>query len=948
MITPTTSPQYALLRSDNQSARLALAIFRPNIIAQTTLTNAVQTNWPLSITVAGGTLTGVRRGTLIYVGTSAGASDVGRLVARGPASGLTIPIYPVTGITWYNGLHITITDEIELQGSRINTGSTSIVLDNGTMWTSNYRNMSPIPIMGGDVVVRVGEQFSKKSDAYHPLGAAISAYSWTSAGATITGGTTNNPTISFATRGNYRLSLAVTAGGMTSTGFRRVLAWDDESADIYPARLVGSVSASLYEGGHACRVKIAGSGVLFGGERVALFALAEYYGGAAAHMGQAKGSEKIILSGWVDNLVNYKDEFETWTEFELVGWQRKLQTRNAQYIVERVTGPESNYLQLKNPTLRSVLWHVCMVESNAGEVMDAWADNGLVMPTIEHSRAQLFAQLQDVSAIAAGTAGVDRWGRLFLSRDADLKNLASPIISIEAQDVSASYSETRENGIERAVTISAQSVSAFSAASNVYAISPGNSHNAADIVNIDGLAVSSQGELNTIAGRYYGRYNRPTTIMLTMQQNNRLVDLFPSQVVQWKNHNYVPNSLEWIYNNETGGVKLKMTALEINQSGLAETMIVPVTNDDNFSVSEINLPAIPEIPMPKVDINIPEFPMPPDPTKEIDQFAGSIFLLTSGGLYYALDLDNPIAPTYQLAGGPAGYSNMTHIALSNDTVYIAGQHHILAAKRDAMILDYKMTPGILLSKYGDSPLAPGYPLITIGSFGVNRASGDAVALIGRRFFGARGDIWINFEPFGELAQPSIEYFGIRGDFVENIGYVTSYFRNDSGMVISLGTGYAEVITKNTGFLGPTFLQKGLNGLTYYKDAYSRIYTSENCLDFTALNIFSSVPLGIAPGVIVYIQAQSRSLNKSTDGGNTSTPVATPTGFLPYNVFCADENNWIVSGILSTFGVTFIAVYKTDDGGVTWWPFYGALAEQTVNQTPIDMLVAPSPTPESET
>ena len=101
-----TTDELNLLRADGQWTKLYLAVLNPNTVYTArlaSLPSSFDNVHTISVTTESGTLSDVKPGMTAYVGTTAGAHDLGMVRIRKA---------PITG-TWYIGL----TSEITWQGS---------------------------------------------------------------------------------------------------------------------------------------------------------------------------------------------------------------------------------------------------------------------------------------------------------------------------------------------------------------------------------------------------------------------------------------------------------------------------------------------------------------------------------------------------------------------------------------------------------------------------------------------------------------------------------------------------------------------------------------------------------------------------------------------------------------------------------------------------------------
>src|SRR5262245_8463323 len=115
-----TSEELALLRLDIQWSRLYLAILKPNTIYTATLASVPISNdrvYQIGFTGGSGTLSDVKPNMTLYVGTSAGAYDLGECrIRKAPISG-TFYIGLTSEIDWAHGgtIHLTVVDDFDLR-----------------------------------------------------------------------------------------------------------------------------------------------------------------------------------------------------------------------------------------------------------------------------------------------------------------------------------------------------------------------------------------------------------------------------------------------------------------------------------------------------------------------------------------------------------------------------------------------------------------------------------------------------------------------------------------------------------------------------------------------------------------------------------------------------------------------------------------------------------------
>src|SRR5689334_23208684 len=129
-----TVDELALLRSDMQGTKLYLAIFKPNIIYTAQLGTPPISNdlvYQIAFTSGSGTLGDVKANTTLYVGTSAGAYDLGMCrIRKAPISG-TFYIGLTSGVRWDTAgtIYLTVVDDFDLHAKHAIDSDGTLLMD---------------------------------------------------------------------------------------------------------------------------------------------------------------------------------------------------------------------------------------------------------------------------------------------------------------------------------------------------------------------------------------------------------------------------------------------------------------------------------------------------------------------------------------------------------------------------------------------------------------------------------------------------------------------------------------------------------------------------------------------------------------------------------------------------------------------------------------------------
>lgn len=260
MITPRpySDEQLARLRSDGQRTRLYLAIADPAPVYSCQVNQSFTSHDMVAqfdFDNAAGDLADVLPGMTVWVGSTAGASDIGICRVRKSWDGARAYIGETSEVAWQNDLHITVVDEFRPWPRHLRIVNNAPLLDYDIAYSDQHRYFDPVPIMGPHAVVwlvnGVGAAQFDASQSW-VFDSAIGSINWLvtpSAGTSIRGAGTSTPTILITQPGIYRVRCLVTAvTGKSFAGYRYIFAYDDE----HPAQSVfslGNCAGDIDDGG---------------------------------------------------------------------------------------------------------------------------------------------------------------------------------------------------------------------------------------------------------------------------------------------------------------------------------------------------------------------------------------------------------------------------------------------------------------------------------------------------------------------------------------------------------------------------------------------------------------------------------------------------------------------------------------------------------------------------
>lgn len=674
-----TSPELALLRSDNQSTRLYLTVHNPTTIYTARLAAVpASTDKVASITynTGSGTLANVLSDMTLLVGSTAGAYDLGiaRIRKDGTTLAGTFYIGEESEINWTSGAYLTVVDEFALwpRHVRIDTDGVTPLMDYDIAYTNQHTSAGaiPTPVMGPHLVAWLrGSSVVVNPDASNSwvYDGTIASYLWVAPGASGTGGmTTATPTLEYNVTGVYRVSLTVTGdNGVSFTGYRYVFVVT-ESAGVTTQFTLDAISGDYAQGGWSFRVTLydEATRALIRDRALVILHSVDYYGNTRQSLGYVAGSENVIAVGRIagESIVWGTEDKYGSVSFDVEGpqyWFGKMTAfpSGVKDVADSVT--PNKWTKFKGLTLYKAWYHFMRWRSTATRCMDVYENTEhrrhkrLEAPGGENIWAQLI-EIGKRSMLADPCC--DRYGRIWLQVNQQFvaNRSAMPVVqAITSQDWSDEIRFDR-------VTVNPVSLIDLSGTvwdgitvTPIFSLAPGHVFNEEGAVEVvDRLALdntSPQASTNTLAGLYSAwRNNMYPRVDVRLASNHRLFDIVPYQRLTLaiaatdtprgiaESLTLIPRSITYEYDN-TLGVMLTSGTFEAEV-----TADLAVTGDT---------PPTPP-PPPPGPVTPPPQPPPIDPGPGVD--AKEVWMATPDTLIWSGDYFNGGQPTWNLSALPSG------------------------------------------------------------------------------------------------------------------------------------------------------------------------------------------------------------------------------------------------------------------------------------------------------
>jgi len=912
-----------------------------------------------------------------WIGSTDGASDIGILRIRKSPTATHVYFDVVSNVRFADDLYLTVVDDFPLKSIPMGFTDANVpyaYLD--TAYTNQNLNFKPIVIMGGESVVKLvggaGSLIKNASDSWVPDG-TITDYLWACpTAASITNSTTSQATFNFNTTGVHLISCRVTSNlGVQNTRYQKVFVWDD-TEPFFDIRLDVPPFGFLSSGGFECTVTaLSPLGFIPKDQQaVILFAHKEYYGSTSVSLGQCVGSEPVYLNGHVVGSSIQTDKATGQITFTIRGKQGLLQEKNCQGI--QITSTQVNptrWDELKLPTLKHLYWHFIAVRSSISDVMDCYPPTStLIYPTQDATRGTLWDQLSYLADKIFARLGVDPYGRLFCEVPYEMesdaaKAAATALMTVTQQDRVSVTRDVQPQGLVSCIYgASVSIVDATSEPTSYYSVAPGKMELDEGQPRTVEYLSASQSDSNAQVGRLLTDLNNREIFTVELAMNNRLLTLFPAQLVSLEldasenplEVDYTGKlSLEALrssYDELSGSFSWEISGRFLQNEGLSANGVIPVADTvggaDEYELPDMpddfeGLPSLPTLP------SLPSLPpLPAFPND--DSFLEAEFIMYddegSDKIWYTKQADQ-IDPDWFRAITPysAPYLIDKIVITPDGHIYMGNNQSIMWATTEDTTFVEMINLTWLKAQYPGGLVSTDKFISAL--FANPEADNEIFLIIGAGYLGGQyGHVWRgnNSGLTQKVALPGGFYPG-------NNGPIGHFSPSTKGWVATYGAGVSSLSARirfnkgltsavdaiGFGFSGGASKHRAGGGIMvgWHQGTSNqlRISTDEG-QNWTAAPFTHNTTLGIAPTqadvsvsgkIMCVVSATGTQVKKSSDLGVSFSDVTLPVNFIPNEVFCLSDDNWIMLGRDSSS--PFLPyVYKTDDFGVSWFPVYGNL------------------------
>lgn len=658
-----SSAEKTLLRTRPQSTKLWLSVYEPEValaarVQATVPVPSMECNYD---TVTEGSYLNVEPGMTMYIGSSAGASDIGKIRVKS-IDGSIITTAENSEFSWTAGDYITIVRFFEINA--VFPRITLQRIDPNPDYTLWYKDYDITYTWQNDVLgtfICMGSHYAgflengtcqvyySASGTTNLVGQTIT-YDWWFEGATVTGSSNHTPgLISYNTAGHYTTRLQITtASGTYDTSYRHISIYNrpDQGPTTPILRWnLKSLSGSRDSGGYTARIAVYEDfSSIKDGSLVVIFA-DDYYGTTKQSIGNTLNRGSIVFVGYIMDgsiTINYETsamEFTVGSPTEImkqiesfaVGVNSSSDPANEPNVNENIP---SSWAVVKNMDCRRAIYHYLRWHSTALMCNDfEFSGTDQNIEYFDADRESIYSAVQTLmDGTLAGDFVCSRDGKMWSEVGARATNNAAT-----AFDTNITLDNYDWRGNARIEEITTKKVS-FLEMGGIYFAGPGfgsvpylasapGSSPAYRGFNqkLSGLALgSSQADLNILVGNVFAWMNSQyPSVRLDLSGNYRNLDIAPIEIVKlnmassdnirgisWSNKSFIVSGMDFGYDPEGELFLPSIDLHEVTQGIAGATITIPEVpptaggeeTGGGFNIPSITIPPFPPISIPTINI----------------------------------------------------------------------------------------------------------------------------------------------------------------------------------------------------------------------------------------------------------------------------------------------------------------------------------------------------------
>ena len=653
------SSELALLRSRPHETNLWLSIYKPVTIFAAQVNDVAAAPGLRIVTynnVTTGAYTAIKNGMTMYIGTTSGARDIGKIRVR-QADATTVTVAENSDIEWADDLYITVVNfwEINAVYPRMEVPdpedpTTQIWYKDYDIAYTNQNSMFGGFICMGSHYAGFIDPNTGVCNVYYSSSGTFSfeptevnyTCSWLFEGGTPTGSTSKTPGyVSYNTPGHYVTTLTITNlySSATDTSYRHISIYNrpevGTNVPILNWELL-SLDGSRDAGGYQGRIKIRENiEDVVDGALIVIFADDKYGGTSQSIGGNANNRQTIFFVGYIlDGSISYNYE-DSSVEFD-VGSPVEVMKLSEGFVVSVKSSSDpagqdlvddnfpSAWALLLRMQCRGAIYHYLKWHSTVLYTNDFKFSGGdQFIEYFDADRESLYDAINNLMrSTLYGEVVCDRQGRIYTEVSVAATDSATTsftsVMDISKQDwignptIEESFNYKLGYLEMGAIGYTPAPTGTFEGSSAPYlSCAPGTAPAyRGNVQRIQGLAISSQDQLNTLNGNVFVYLNSKYAHMeFELSGNYRNLDIAPNEIINvtldeidtpkrlvWNKKAFHPIGMSWTYDSKKGILLPTLTLHEVTQGYSGGTITIPpippVTDPDggDWDIPPIVLP----------------------------------------------------------------------------------------------------------------------------------------------------------------------------------------------------------------------------------------------------------------------------------------------------------------------------------------------------------------------
>lgn len=968
-----TSPELSLLRGNGQFTHLKLAFPISNIVFAASIhENFTSVDSITQITywaVTEGSYTDIISGMTVWIGTAPNTHDIGICRVRKAATNSILYIGETSEVQFAIDQYITVLNDYGVWPRHLAIDSNKLAkMDFDIPYTDQHTNTVPVVVIGPDAVVEIIDgsatlqRTSNRSWYINDSDVVVHTgmdYEWTCSPVCtdITDPFSDTPTFHFEVPGTYTIICKASISETRfSYGYRKVVVYNDVQPLATAFEISGNPTGSKSDGGWQFSVRMIDEAYrinVYDRAMVILVAEDEMYNNTNNSLGPVVGSENVICVGWItEESIVYNIELGE-VSFTVRSSEYWLKQETCFPLgIENTTGTADAWTNIKNITTDKMLWHLIVWRSTLALCVDCQVtEDPRYSPGFEAVTGTMWQQIATIAETSIfAYPCCDRYGRLFISIDPQYRTYSArsaiPVVMTLTREDYADSIRTIRNIFSAVSKVYLSGISYVAGVANsFFSLAPGHVFKRVGAIeNVEKILLLNQTQANLLSGMYIANKNNEyPSFNLTLQSNNRFIDICPNQYVGLNidgadsprgepvTMNTIPREVSLLFDEDSSSI-----SVSLNLEGAS--VYTPGITGDTPPVP----PTPPIVHIPRIHVP-PPFPKPP----EHGTMPATVFILTEdAGVFYTQNF-GASDPTWAPLAPPVDPATVTMMVLDKlaKMIYVGGALGIWGGPADAPTLAPFIDDDWLSHEFpgmeGDSPPR-------VGMFGINTSFADCMLVIAGTDYLSDPAHRKAYAYFGapnalvrkcEIGWGAVQFSYGEVTYGENYWIYTSagfVNRPSWGKLTADAATLIESHEFEDPYIGHWHIRLGVSSRIYFSYWNATPgYSADNMTSVEALPHVSS--RSAYPGSIIFNSDSGGShlmsvsylgiLQRSSDSGATWTDVdSIPEGYIITAIECLNgfANTWIVAGRLPITDAPPLVMYSANFGD-SWTDKTGDLA-----------------------